>query len=362
MSAGHLLLGGYLGSGNLGDDAVMLGFAHGAAMHGFEISVLSGSPEETNRHYGFTSYNRRDFKQIEQALSRVDALVFPGGSIFQDVTSVKSVAYYQKVVAMTKKANKRVFLVGQGVGPLKTFLGRNLATRAFNMADGIAVRDPASLDALKELGVKRTVRATADSAFLMPSPPPTDDVADFQVGNMKVVGVAPRPLDKKTDVIGLFGDFCRLLYQSGSMPVLIPMDHQEDTELAAEISKRMGGKIPDLRKIPTPMLLQQRMARMDLVVAMRLHAGILAALAGIPPLMVSYDPKVAAFSKQLGLGSALSMESGITAPRMLDAFLAFQKDRDRNQKLLERKREELRKQAEGNVELVVSAMKGAAIH
>ena len=36
--AGKLLLGGYLGSGNLGDDAVMLGFAHMAGLNGYEVT------------------------------------------------------------------------------------------------------------------------------------------------------------------------------------------------------------------------------------------------------------------------------------------------------------------------------------
>jgi polysaccharide pyruvyl transferase CsaB len=356
--AGNILLGGYLGSGNLGDDAVMLGFAHLAGQNGFDVSVLSGSPEETSRNYGMTAYPRRDFKQIEVALSRCDALVFPGGSIFQDVTSVRSVAYYQKVVTMAKKAGKKVFLVGQGVGPLNSFFGKRLATSAFNDADGIAVRDPASLEALRNLGVKRPARVTADSAFLMPRRLGDEDAVGFAVGNMRTVGIAPRPLDRKTDVAGLFGDFCRLLYQSGTMPVLIEMDRNEDGELLAEIAKRQGGKIPDIRKVPTPMQIQARMARMDTVVAMRLHAGILAACADVPPMMVSYDPKVSAFSKLLGLGPALSMDAGITAPRMLEAHLQFQKDRERNVKLLERKRAELTKLAEGNFEVVRDGMRG----
>lgn len=336
----------------------MLGFADGIMRAGFDISVLSGAPEETNRHYGFTAFQRRDFKEIEKALSRCDALVFPGGSIFQDVTSVKSPIYYEKVVSMAKKAGKKVFLVGQGIGPLNSFFGKRAAVSAFNAADGIAVRDPASLEALKALGVKKAARATADSAFLMPPPHDSGETEDFSVAGMKVVGIAPRPLDKKTDVIGLFGDFCRLLYQAGSMPVLVTMDRNEDVELAQEISKKQGGKIPDLRRVMTPMQMQQRIGRMDAMVAMRLHAGILSAMVGVPPLMVSYDPKVTAFSKQLGIGTALSMEAGISAPRLLDAFLAFQKDRDRNVKLLEKKRDELKKQAEGNVELVVSGMGG----
>lgn len=355
--AGHLLLAGYLGSGNLGDDAVMLGFAHVAGGHGFDISVLSGNPDETDRLYGFPAYPRRDLKRIEEAISRCDAVVFPGGSIFQDVTSVRSVIYYHRIVSMAKKAGKRVFLVGQGVGPLKKFVGKRMAGAAFRMADGIAVRDPQSVETLKSLGVNRPIRVTADSAFLMPRQAFDTEEAAFAVGNMRTVGIAPRPLDKRADIAGLFGDFCRLLYQSGTMPVLIEMDRNEDGELLAEIAKRQGGKVPDMRKIPTPMTVQARMARMDGVVAMRLHAGILAASAGVPPLMVSYDPKVTAFAKLLGTGSALGLENGLTATRLLEAFLQHTKDRDRNLKILERKREELIRLAEGNVEVVRGGMK-----
>ncbi len=338
----------------------MLGFGHGASRAGFDITVLSGYPEETNRYYGYSSVPRMDMGQVEVQIKSCDALVFPGGSVFQDVTSVKSVIYYARLVTMAKKAGKKVFLVGQGVGPLKTFFGRKYAVGAFNDADGIAVRDMASLETLKELGVKKTIRATADCSFLMPSAPEEEDTADFSIGSMKAVGLAPRMVGKKIDVVGLFAEFCRLLYQSGSMPVIIPMDRKEDGELALEISKRQGGRIPDLRKIMTPMQLQQRLRRMDAVVAMRLHAGILAATAGVPPLMLAYDPKVTAFSKQLGISGALNLE-GLTPTRMLDAFVSFHKDHDRNVKLVEKKTEELRKMAEGNVELVVLGMGGRTL-
>ncbi len=334
----------------------MLGFVQGLGNTDYEITVLSGNPEETYKQYGLPSVNRRDFKQIDAAIAACDALVFPGGSIFQDVTSVKSVAYYQKLVKMAKSANKKVVLIGQGVGPLTSFIGKRLASSAFGMADAIAVRDPGSLETLKSIGITKNVRVTADLAFLLPPPVENPDHTEFGVGGMKSVGIAPRAVaNKKIDVAALFGEFCRLLYKSGSMPVLIEMDKNEDGALILEISKRQGGKIPDLKRIQTPMQLQQRLNRMDAIVAMRLHAGILAATVGIPPIMVSYDPKVAAFSKMLDVGPALPME-GLTAARMLDTFLASQKDRERNEKILERKFAELYKSAQLNIELVHDTM------
>jgi polysaccharide pyruvyl transferase CsaB len=347
------LLAGYIGSGNLGDDAIMLGFVHGLADSGFHCTVLSGSPEETYRHYALPAVQRRDFKAIEKAIEQSDALVFPGGSIFQDTTSVRSVFYYANLVKLAKKSGKKVIMVGQGVGPINSYLGKRLASGAFNAADAIAVRDPGSLTTLQGLGVKKNVKVTADLAFLLPTPtaPPGEEDEGYKVGNMRTIGIAPRPLGKGRDVAALFGDFCRLVYQSGTMPVLISMDRNEDAPLIQEISNKQGGKIPDLKKIATPTDLQKRVSRMDCMVAMRLHGGILAATVGVPPLLISYDPKVAAFAKGLGLGSALSLD-GLTPQRMFEAFTAFYKDRDRNAKLLQRKREEMFNLAMQNVEIV----------
>lgn len=355
----HLLLAGYFGCGNLGDDAMLLGFIQGLGS-GFDVTVLSGSPEETFRSYGFPSAPRRDIGAVDAAISKCDALVFPGGSIFQDATSVKSVGYYAQLVKRAKSSGKKVFLVGQGVGPLNSYFGKRWAAAAFNAADAVVVRDPGSAATLRDLGVRVPIRVGADSAFLLPRPVDREDQTSFQVGNMHTVGLAPRPFGKKPkEVAQLFADVVKLLFQANYMPMLIAMDQAEDGPLIEQISKAHGGKVPDLRKVTTPMQLQQRIGRMDALIAMRLHAGILAASVGVPPLMVSYDPKVAAFSKLLDMGNALSIE-GLTAQRLFENFQLFQKDRERSVKVLERKRAELSKLAETNVEVVRESLMGTA--
>ena len=355
----HLLLAGYFGCGNLGDDAVLLGFIQGLGS-GFEVTVLSGAPEETFRNYGLPSAPRKDLAAVDEAIKRCDALVLPGGGICQDVTSLKSGGYYGQLVKRAKSSGKKVFLVGQGVGPLESFFGKRWAVSAFNAADAVVVRDPGSAAALRDLGVKTPIRVGADSAFLLPKPIERDDQTSFQVGNMHTVGLAPRPFGKKPkEVAQLFADVVRLLFQANYMPVLVEMDREMDGPLIQEISKAHGGKVPDLRKIQSPMQLQQRIARMDALIAMRLHAGILATTVGVPPFMVSYDPKVAALSKLLDLGGGLNVE-GLTAQRLFDNFQLFQKDRERHLKIMERKRAELAKLAEANVEVVRESLMGSA--
>jgi polysaccharide pyruvyl transferase CsaB len=335
----------------------MVAFSDGISKFGHECVSLSGRPEETSRLYGVQSVPRKDFKRISEEIKLADAVVFPGGSIFQDVTSVRSVVYYHRIVKLAKKANKKVFMVGQGVGPLKTMIGRAFAKQAFNMADLVLVRDATSVTTLKDLGYKGVPRVTADTAFLLTARQRSDDSAEFKVGNMRTVGIAPRPLGKGIDVVGIISDFCRLLFQSGAMPVLIGMDKQEDIPLIQAIEDRAGGKIPDLRKVEGPQEVQSRISRMDSVVAMRLHAGILAATVKIPALMLAYDPKVTAFARQLEIAHPVPLEK-LTGARLFEQFEAFQKDRERNVQILERKQAELAKQAAGNVEMIAAALAG----
>ncbi|HZH97664.1 MAG TPA: polysaccharide pyruvyl transferase family protein, partial [Fimbriimonadaceae bacterium] len=232
----HLLVAGHFGAGNLGDDAILLGFASGLNSGEFDMTVMSGSPEETFRNFGFRSIPRKDMAAFEKALPSCDALVFAGGSIFQDVTSVKSVGFYSQLVAKAKKAGKKVIMLGQGVGPLNTFFGKRWATAAYNCSEAIVVRDAASISTLKSLGVKAPIRLGADMAFLLPEPQGNEDAQGFNVGDMKTVGIAPRPWGKdKKFVVSLFAEVAKLLFQAKMMPVLIEMDREHDHQLILEI-------------------------------------------------------------------------------------------------------------------------------
>jgi polysaccharide pyruvyl transferase CsaB len=346
-----LLLAGYIGCGNIGDDAMALGFME--ASHGeFDFIVLSGNPESTYNQYKVHSVDRRDMTAVDKAIDACDALVFPGGSIFQDVTSVRSVAYYSQLVKKAKSKGKKVVLLGQGVGPLNRFFGKRMAASAFKAADAISVRDSASASAIKALGVNRPVKLTADCAFLLPKPDLSDGSGGgFKVGDMKTVGLSPRPHGKRGEVAALFGELSRLLFQANYVPVLIEMDRNEDGPLIQEISNSQGGKIPDMKKMTGPQQAQDRIARMDAVIAMRLHAGILAASVGVPPMMISYDPKVDAFARQIGLGAAIPFQ-GADPKRIFDLFQRGMQDKVKNVAILEKKRDELTRLALENISLL----------
>ncbi len=353
----HLLLAGHFGCGNLGDDAIMLGFV-GSLTGDYELTLMSGAPEVTFRNYNIRSVPRRDFNVFKYEMERADALVFCGGSVFQDVTSAGSVGYYAQLVKIAKKLGKKVFMVGQGVGPLRGGCAKGWARNAFNMADAIVCRDPASPAVLKSIGVTRPVQIGADCAFLL-TPPPGGDETTFGVGTTKTVGIAPRPYGKNPkEAIQMFGELARLISQNQMVPVMVELDSKFDGPLIMEIGKALGGKVPEIRKLDTPTQLQSRLARLDSIISMRLHGGILAATVGVPAMMLSYDPKVTAFAKMMGFDSPLTTD-GLTAQRVLDSFMQFRKDRDRYDKILAQRMEEFKKGAMLNVEVVMDSFRGS---
>ena len=352
--AAKVFLVGYFGSGNIGDDAILLAFNKATEHLNLHTQVLCGNVEKLSRNYGLRGVLKTDMNRVKDAIKECDAVVFPGGSIFQDVTSVRSAIYYSEIVKIAKKEKKKVVMLGQGVGPLKKFLSKRAAIGAFNQVDMLCVRDRDSVTTLKELGVKPTPRLTADMAFLLPKPTLSEDSGSFGVAGMKSIGISARPFGKTKEVVDMFGELIKRLSAAGYVPTMIALDEQ-DEQIVQAIAKAHGGKVPELKGVSHPVQLQQRIARMEAVISMRLHGGILATTVGVPPYMISYDPKVSAFCNNMGFPAPPKIE-GLTADRVLHGFTDFIKDRDRLAASLEKRREEQAKAAQGNIDAFSTAL------
>lgn len=294
---------------------------------------------------------------IRAELENAEALVFAGGSILQDVTSLFSMSYYTKLVKLAKSMGKRVLMLGQGIGPVNSFFGKNMARTALRSADVVSVRDPQSAQAIRALGVQRPVEITADFAWLVE--PLEAAAADFQLGSMKTVGICARPWKNDKKIVAAFGEFAQTLFRNQYVPVLIEMDKSEDTAMLDSIAKLHGGRCPDMRNIPGPGALAARIRRMHTVVSMRLHGGIMAAAGGVPPMMIAYDPKVAAFTNLLDLPAPLPVE-GLTGEKLWQSFQSFEAERERIEANLARRREEQTSLARKNVDILKATIPALA--
>lgn len=279
----RLLLSGYYGFGNLGDEAILAGLAGALTEGGHEVTVLSADPAATATQHGVATAHRT--RGVIGALLRCDALVSGGGGLLQDLTSTRSLAYYLAVIRLARLLGKRVAVYGQSLGPL-TDEGKNRVARALRGVPAFW-RDEQSRDLARELGLDDHV--TADAAMLLA---PEEPVGPDRAGPVLLVPRAGHP--KYNEALG---QLARSL-ATGGVPLAAVALHSghDDREVAAIVRVAPAVEVMQAR---TPAELLERLPSMSYVVSARLHGCVLAAAAGVGFAALSYDPKVEGFAALL---------------------------------------------------------------
>ena len=308
MSRKRITISGYYGFKNAGDEAVLAGIIKALrAQPGgdeIDIDVLSIDPAETTSTHGVSASHRYKAAALLKALSKTDLLLSGGGSLLQDVTSAHGIFYYAGVVRLAQLMGKKTMFIGQGVGPLNLPRSRKLVAGVANRLGAVTVRDPESLALLKEIGVdKPSMEVTADPALLLPEP--------RSVGQSGKIVFSLRPWHSgATDLTDRLVDAARSLgpsIQAETLSMQPEIDYPVMTEFARKWVDRGGSPtstaaVGDSNRLPA---IIDALASAELVVAMRLHALILAAGAGIPAVALSYDPKVRSFMQFSGQEDAV---------------------------------------------------------
>lgn len=305
----RLLVSGYYGFGNAGDEAILNALA--AALPEHELTVLSGAPAATRREHRVAAVRRQHPLDVAAAIRRSDLVLSGGGSLLQDATGPRSVPYYLGVLWLAARLGRPFMVYAQGVGPVGS-PGRLRMLRFLNRARYITVRDEASAELLRRVGVKDPpLEVTADAAFSLPAPSPEAGAATLAAVGLPttrpVFGLSVRPWRNDGFLTAVAAAADGLLRRFGGQVVLLPMQVPEDLAACEAVRAHMREPASVLaRRLPTPDLLRL-FAAFDLVVGMRLHALIFAALARVMPAGLSYDPKVDAFLESIGAPPALQV-------------------------------------------------------
>lgn len=152
-----VLLAGYYGFGNLGDELLArsaTGLLRQAGIAPERIAILSAEPRNTSEELGLTAFNRWDFFEVYRALQSSRTLLLGGGGLFQDSTSVRSCLYYWGLVRAAGFCSARPWAVGQSIGPLRSAFARYLTKNAFASCVYRGVRDVKSLEQLQSWGIE----------------------------------------------------------------------------------------------------------------------------------------------------------------------------------------------------------------
>ncbi|MDE2572341.1 MAG: polysaccharide pyruvyl transferase CsaB [bacterium] len=299
----RILLSGYYGFGNLGDEALLAEISCGLRRRfpKVELAVLSADPAATERAYGIEAAPRWDLGAVRREIARADVFLSGGGGLLQNATSLKSLLYYAGLVRQAVKAQKIVGIFAQSIGPLD-FWGKGIVREFCKGAAFATVRDEASRTLLSGLLPGVPVTRTADPVFLYD--PPADDGAEELAREglgpevQPLVVACVRKTSAQAEVVQRVAAAVDSLAQAGAHVAFLPFQSPEDAEAATEVIRRCRST-PTLLPGGDLASVARAIATAQALVGVRLHALILAARFGVPFLAVSYDPKVAALLRLL---------------------------------------------------------------
>ncbi|MDW7652087.1 MAG: polysaccharide pyruvyl transferase CsaB [Bacillota bacterium] len=362
----HVVISGYYGFNNTGDEAVLSAMLSAmreqASKKDKEIvfTVLSAQPDVTASRHHVCAVGRTDLLNIIRTLLKCDMFISGGGGLLQDTTGLRlSVAYYLGLVLLALLFGKPAVLYAHGIGPVTGPLNRLLVRLIANRATLITVRDTGSLEELARMGVSRPpVSLTADPAFLLTATAAEDVPFAACLSDKKpVIAVAVRAWKgqgRYLEEIAIAAD--TLAEELNACLVLIPMYYSEDLPVTQELQGMLHNDAVILEEENmTPAELLSIFGRLDLVLAVRLHALIFAAAAGVPMVGIGYDPKVNAFMSRLGLLPA-GDTSEVTAPVIIRQALERWHQRDSVRQSLLQRRDGLRAEAEQAAAIVIETL------
>ena len=310
----RVVLSGYYGFRNLGDDAILLALRDRLAetVPGATLLALSKRPAETREKCGVEAANRFDPFAVRRAIKGASCYVSGGGSLLQDHTSTRSLLYYAALIRMAKYYGKPIMFYANGIGPVETARDRERVRAVAEMADVITLRDTESLDALREMGVKNeNIRITADPVYTMPGGDCARGVERLETLGIPtekpVIGVSVRFAAGMETNVAEFAKFCDAVSETATV-VFLDMQQGADTAASAAVRAKMTAQAYEVSTPYDPTAMADMLACMDAVVSTRLHSMIFAACSGVPVLGVVYDPKVTACANALDMPLAGDLE------------------------------------------------------
>ncbi len=303
-----ILVSGYYGYHNSGDEAVLAALCADLAALGIErhkITVFSGAPNQTEQMHHVHAVSRYNPKAIIRALRRGKLLISGGGSLLQDSTGQFTVPYYLGIIELALAFGLKVIVYSQGIGPVRNPVYQRWIGKTFQRVDGISLRDQYSVELLQNWGVNpEKMTLAADNVFNLSA---VNELSNNQE-KTNAISLNLRPYNRWKEDYSVWVDLIRTWIIDHHWSVYFVALGPGDEDLAIELT----------REIPQLLLVKPKnwheaysfLRETEFCVSMRLHGIIFSAIGGTLPIGLNYDPKISAVCKQLGIKSRSVSPSG----------------------------------------------------
>lgn len=318
-----ILLGGYYGAGNLGDELLLGQLVSWLKEAGHDLTVVTLDPSHTTAQHDCMVVDREDLPTLVRQFAEADAFILGGGGLFQDhhrftiedlhAYPAAGISYYAQLCLLARQAGIPYLLFAMGVGPLRTGDAQEVTREIFQHAAHASVRDRASAALLRKIGVTTDLVVGADPGWLLPSPAPIDLRQRFPaLAGRHVAVVVPREWPFAEGWRQSLAEGLAVLDSAGWGILWLPFQaskHGSDIGVVDALARQIDQQTPPvIAHCSTPAEAARIIASADAMVAMRLHALILGLRSQIPTLAVEYDEKLSAVADSFRLADYLRLQ------------------------------------------------------
>lgn len=303
---GKILVSGYYGFGNAGDDSIAAALVQGirACAPEVPITFFCKDPKNSAKKYGVRAVRRFNIPAVLREMRTAKLLISGGGNLLQNTTSSRSLFYYTTIIRLAKRRGLRVFVLANGLGPILGEKYERDVAKTLLLADRITLREPKSLAYAASLGVPRERLALSADPALLLTPADArrvdyilknaDGKPHFAVSLRSFATLRSEEVDGADEdefAAAFAAEVDAIAARTGAKPLYILMQASRDRALTEKVNAAAAVKGEILGGL-TAREIMGVLERCEFVLSMRLHLLIYAVAVGKPPLGISYDPKI----------------------------------------------------------------------
>ena len=285
-----ICISGYYGFNNFGDETILKILIDNLKQtdNNIEINVFSSNPEQTKQNYNVNSSQTFDLKEVIKKIKACDCLISGGGSLLQDVTSIKSLIYYLTVLAFAQLFRKKTIIFAQGIGPINNKFLAKLTAFILKNASFVSVRDNNSFELLKSWGIKSTL-----------SVDPVWNINPICINKTNKIGIQLRGFKTLTDdIIKQLADCINEYYKDKEI-ILLSLQNEQDLSVCNKLKQYLNNAV--VYENTSNEKIIKDIASCEALIAMRYHACLIAIKNNVKLLPLSYDIKVENLAKEFNL-------------------------------------------------------------